>query len=386
MSRDTGRHTADATDTDDGIAVATAGDRPEDPDATDDDTPAVTFEDAPDGGGQAGEGGTAGPPPSYPPVATFVDGITRRRAVFSRSYAALGGTHITPRDPDAHAASMRRRRRIMRDGSLKLIDDLTNRSVDPLFEDSTLLSGRHLDRTTRFLYHTLSFLLCVAIGIGGCLAVQQLHKQTRQKVRDEYASQLSGLRAQATGLQEQVDKLNAQINALTAQSGQGSDEQNAIGRDAMANGTAAVEGAGLAVTLADPLSTTLQQPSTPHDGTTAGAQVRIVRDTDLQFVVSTLWRAGAEAIAINGERLGVQSAIRKAGQSILVGVDAVQSPYAVSAIGDARAMRAVLEAGDAKATLDGLRAVGISVDVSAKARITMDAASQPDLDYAKKGE
>lgn len=331
----------------------------------------------------SGNGGAL--PPAFPPDGA--DMPRRTRGVFSRSYAALGSRHIVPRTDDAHTANVRRRRRIMQDDSLKLIDDLTSRSVDPLFEDSTLLSGRHLDRPTRFLYHALSFLLCVAIGIGGCLAVQQLHKQTRQKVRDEYASQLSGLRAQASGLQRQVDGLNAQINGLTAASGDGSDEQDAIARDAMANGTTAVEGPGLTVTLADPLSQTLsQQSSMPHDGVAQGVQVRIVRDTDLQSVVAMLWGAGAEAVSVNGERLGVQSAIRKAGQSILVGVDAVQSPYAVSAIGDADAMRAALSSGSGGAMLSGLRGVGISVDVSAKSRITMDAASQPDLDYAKKGE
>ena len=41
-------------------------------------------------------------------------------------------------------------------------------------------------------------------------------------------------------------------------------------------------------------------------------------DRDLQIVVNGLWAAGAEAIAINGQRLTARSAIRSAGQAILV--------------------------------------------------------------------
>ena len=42
-------------------------------------------------------------------------------------------------------------------------------------------------------------------------------------------------------------------------------------------------------------------------------------DADLQTLVSLLWQAGAEAIAINGNRLGVQTSIRTAGSTILIG-------------------------------------------------------------------
>lgn len=330
-------------------------------------------------------------PESFPPPATGERGSQdegRRRAVFSQTYMALGRLHIVPHAGDAHTENVRRRRRIVQDDSLKLIDDLTSRSVDPLFEDSTLLAGRRLDKGTRFMYHALSFLLSVAIGIGGCLAVQQLQKQTRQKVRDEYARQLVSLRGQASALQDEVDSLNGQITDLTGADGTDSAEQNAIAMDGMANGTIAVSGPGVSVTLADPLSQTLSdQTGTPHDGSSnASAQVRIVRDTDLQFVVDVLWSAGAEAISVNGHRLGTQSAIRKAGQSILVGVNAVQSPYEVDAIGDEQALRSTLGNDWARRQFDGLKDVGISVDVSTKSKLTMDAASQPDLNYARKQE
>jgi uncharacterized protein YlxW (UPF0749 family) len=50
--------------------------------------------------------------------------------------------------------------------------------------------------------------------------------------------------------------------------------------------------------------------------------------------VNGLWAAGAEAIAINGQRLTATTAIRNAGQAILVAYRPLQPPYVISAIGD----------------------------------------------------
>ena len=59
-----------------------------------------------------------------------------------------------------------------------------------------------------------------------------------------------------------------------------------------------------------------------------------MRDDDLQLVVNALWAAGAEAISINGQRLGPTTAIRFAGEAVLVDFRPVTNPYEISAIGD----------------------------------------------------
>ena len=50
--------------------------------------------------------------------------------------------------------------------------------------------------------------------------------------------------------------------------------------------------------------------------------------------MNTLWGAGAEAIAINGERLVSLTAIRSAGGAILVNFRVLTSPYRVVALGE----------------------------------------------------
>jgi uncharacterized protein YlxW (UPF0749 family) len=59
-----------------------------------------------------------------------------------------------------------------------------------------------------------------------------------------------------------------------------------------------------------------------------------IQDVDLRLVVNALWEAGAEAVAVNGHRIGGTSAIRSAGDRILVNFDPVASPFQVSAIGE----------------------------------------------------
>jgi small basic protein len=59
-----------------------------------------------------------------------------------------------------------------------------------------------------------------------------------------------------------------------------------------------------------------------------------VRDRDMQRVVNGLWESGAEAISINGQRLTALSAIRAAGDAILVDNKPLVPPYTVLAVGD----------------------------------------------------
>ena len=65
-----------------------------------------------------------------------------------------------------------------------------------------------------------------------------------------------------------------------------------------------------------------------------------IQDADLQLAVNTLFAVGAEAVAVNGERLIATTAIRSAGGSILVNYTVLTSPYVVEAIGDPVQMHA----------------------------------------------
>lgn len=96
---------------------------------------------------------------------------------------------------------------------------------------------------------------------------------------------------------------------------------------------AAARGPGVVVELSDSETA----PRTRGDLT----DLRI-QDVDLRLVVNAMWQAGARAVAVNGHRLTTTSAIRTAGDRILVNFDPVASPYRITALGDPETLEARL--------------------------------------------
>ena len=78
-------------------------------------------------------------PVSFPVSSDYT--LMRRRAVFSRSIHGLDSHHADSSQPQGDSARAKRRK--IDDDSLRLIDDLTNRPVDPLFSDARLTQRPH---------------------------------------------------------------------------------------------------------------------------------------------------------------------------------------------------------------------------------------------------
>jgi uncharacterized protein YlxW (UPF0749 family) len=92
----------------------------------------------------------------------------------------------------------------------------------------------------------------------------------------------------------------------------------------IAAGFVGLRGPGAVVSLSDG-----QEPL--PKGVTAD-EARVL-DVDMQMAVNGLWQAGAQAIAINGIRLTSMTAIRTAGEAILVDFRPLVPPYSIVAIG-----------------------------------------------------
>lgn len=105
-------------------------------------------------------------------------------------------------------------------------------------------------------------------------------------------------------------------------------------------GYLAVEGPGVRVRLDD-------SPDGSGDG--------VVRDEDLATLVAGLWEAGAEAIAINGQRLSSLTGIRTVNAAIHVRTRPLRPPYVVEAIGDNATMQAAFAESSSGSAFLGLR-------------------------------
>ena len=124
-------------------------------------------------------------------------------------------------------------------------------------------------------------------------------------------------------LTAQNDLLNAEAATLAGTS-LGEQARARLDRLRIATGQTEVTGDGVTVTIDDAPLDPLQGDETPPGK---------VIDRDLQMIVNGLWQAGATDIAINGRRLTPTSAIRAAGEAILVNYRPMSPPYVVSAIG-----------------------------------------------------
>ena len=318
-------------------------------------------------------------PESLPPqLPVSVDMMpVHRRVVFSSGALRLTGHH--PQGPLGINAQNSTRRRRLADESLRLIDDLTNRPMDSLYADS-LLDQRPRSALEIWGTRIVVFLICIVVGISGSVVVQRLQSDPRKQQREWYISRIEDVSAQSDDLTRELTDLRTQINTLSEQVG-ASTQDETLTNDELSIGSLAVEGPGITIKLTNPVSA-----SDSAGDSASTAKVRVVSDGDLQWYVSQLWSAGAEAIAVNGCRLGVQTSIRKAGGTILVDLTKIESPYVIQAIGDKDALRKAVETDDEGALPNKLSGAGINPQISDQSTIRLEPAESKNLSYARSVE
>lgn len=322
-------------------------------------------------------------PASYPAGEEATGNLSRRRrAAFSRAYGGLLSHHAVR--PSTPLAERERRRRIRQDDSLRLIDDLTNRPLDPIYLDSNLAFHRE-SSVMMWVTRVICFAVCIGVGFLGSLFVQQLHSDPRKEVRASLAAELESS-------QDNVDKLTGEVDSLRGDIERQSKRLDVAGstqtvqKDEMASGQVKVAGEGVTLTVSNPIAAAngASNGSTPRE--TFGRHLRVVTDADLQQLVSLLWQSGAEAVAVNGHRLGIQTSIRAAGGAILIGLDAVDSPYRIEAIGDRSALSRVADPDRLGSLYDAYQDAGITLQVKQSKSITLEAAVVGDISYARKAK
>jgi uncharacterized protein YlxW (UPF0749 family) len=162
------------------------------------------------------------------------------------------------------------------------------------------------------------------LGFLSVLAARQPPRASRELRRLELVDLIRDQDARVRRLRTEVRSLEDQLAA-----GAGTEEVQRLRRRvralaAMAGG-GPVEGSGVVVTL-DDSSADRSPTGDPND--------LIVHERDIQAVVNALWAAGAEVVAIGGERLTALSAVRCAGNTLLIHGALRSPPYRVAAIGD----------------------------------------------------
>ena len=236
-------------------------------------------------------------------------------------------------------------------------------------------------------------LLAVGLLLVGFLLAAAYRHTSRQAPESEAARQalvrdVERSTATSDSLQRHAEALGGQLvkerdAALTA-SETGDRVSRQVGELERAAAMVPVHGPGISVLFGDAAPAEQIDPATGERLTVSPDDSGRLRDRDLQSVVNALWAAGAEAIAINGERLAPTTTIRAAGEAILVDLRPVASPYTVDAIGDPDTLLPRFADSVAARRYQSQASVfGIRFTVNRAAELTLRSATGTDLRHAQ---
>jgi uncharacterized protein YlxW (UPF0749 family) len=219
----------------------------------------------------------------------------------------------------------------------------------------------------------------VVLAIFAVLAVTAAVQTSRDSVSQERERQalikqvkaqkaaLDADRRTVNQLRAQVDSLEAELVGNTRDSSGILDQLNLL---QLRSGISPVRGPGVELVV--------------DDAENAESDRNRVLDIDLQKIVNGLWRAGAEAISINGKRLTVLSAIRHAAEGITVNFQSVRPPYRILAVGDPNTLPArFADSSSGQAWLDLVQQYGLRFSIRTQTSLRLPAAELPTLRYAE---
>ena len=282
------------------------------------------------------------------------------------------------------------------DGSMSLLNDMMANTLDEAYAERAArrsapggdaAPGPRSARGALKRGTALLTLLAVGVVTGTAVAQVRARQEANSGLRADLAEQVrertqqsDRLEATADALRREVDATQSALLGADAAGQAAADRLLALG---LAAGTVPVEGPGLVVTLDDAPVDAAADDSL-RGGTAIDGRVQ---DRDLQDLVNGLWAAGAEAISINDVRLTALTAIRSAGDAVLVDFRLLSPPYTVRAIGDPAALEVELLDGPAGRRLSTyVMNYGLSLEVRRDDELSLPGAGAPDLRTADPGQ
>ncbi len=180
-------------------------------------------------------------------------------------------------------------------------------------------------------------------------------------------AELARRRTQVLGLQRDISRLEA---AGLEDTSRGRALQQRLTRLGVLSGGRAAEGPGIQVLVDD-------APDAPSFR-------QQVQAPDLQKLVNALWLVGAEAVAVNGQRVTSLTSIRDAAGAITVNFVSLRRPYTVSAIGDPTTMAGrLLDTAGGQTWVTLQSTFGLAFDVRTTDDLVLPAARRLDLRVAR---
>ncbi|WP_323189348.1 DUF881 domain-containing protein [Kitasatospora sp. NBC_00240] len=263
------------------------------------------------------------------------------------------------------------------DASMSLLTSVMDHGLDEGYAQAAAARGDgRASRvpTTRRGLATLGLGLAL---VGVVLTVGAVNAHDAQpalaKERDALVRRVTDTTGAADRLQQQVQELRRKVEGTQQQALQSAGD-GGLADLAGAVGTGEVSGPGIRLVVEDAAGTGAGGNVDPRQAGGFQNSGRL-RDRDLQLIVNGLWQAGAEGVSINGQRLTALSAIRAAGEAVLVDNRPLVPPYTVLAVGDGPKLGPAFESGVAGHYLHLLQdSYGIKFSLSVQSKVTLPAA------------
>jgi uncharacterized protein YlxW (UPF0749 family) len=226
-------------------------------------------------------------------------------------------------------------------------------------------------------------LLLVGLLLATAFAQTRQRASSAAAARDALVAEVEQRSAANDRAQTRLDRQRAAVQRaqreVLALSGAGTELADQLSRLEASTGAAPVSGPGMVVRLDDATGDGAGSDVDPRTDVTNDGRVT---DRDLQTVVNEIWAAGAEAVAVNGQRLTALSAIRAAGDAVLVDFRPLTPPYQIEAVGDPHKLRETFVGGFGGSYLQVLQGYGITYAVEDRDRLKLAASAGVRLRYA----
>ncbi|WP_107030796.1 DUF881 domain-containing protein [Streptomyces sp. NRRL F-2799] len=299
-----------------------------------------------------------------------------------------------PQQPPVRSSPARPRRP---DASMSLITNVMDHSLDDGYAEAAArrksLGEGGLPKTLRAKLGLAGGLVLAALVVTVGASQAHVAAPVVAKERQELIDRIDRETTAADKLESGVDQLREDVGARqrAALRQTGGSQADLV---SLLSGATAVHGPGVKLVVND-----AKEASSGGDGTnpreSAGfSDTGRVRDRDMQRVVNGLWASGAEAVSVNGQRLTALSAIRAAGDAILVDNRPLVPPYTVLAVGDGQKLSTAFQNSPDGLYLHALQDnFGIRTAISAEGDVRLPAApsvivrtAQPSAEQAEKTE
>ncbi|MFF0753912.1 DUF881 domain-containing protein [Streptomyces sp. NPDC004267] len=261
------------------------------------------------------------------------------------------------------------------DASMSLLNNVIDHAVDDGYAEASArraAEGGGLPRTVRAKLGLAAGLVLAAAVVTLGAAEARVSAPVAAKERQDLINRIDSETSAADRLQKDVEQLRTEVGERQrkALEQHGGDQAELV---ALLSGATPVHGPGVKLVVDDAKGSDTGGGG-PRESSGFSDTGR-VRDRDMQRVVNGLWESGAEAVAINGQRLTALSAIRAAGDAVLVDNKPLVPPYTILAVGDGKRLSTTFQDSADGQYLHALQEnFGIRTSISAEGDVRLSAA------------